>query len=248
MRCLELGQLADASLGRRYIYTGGSESYIRVFESDPESTKEARLIEYCDEGITSLSCSVSRIIATFQCTLELNGAIWQDEYLCSAEEDGRVALHSHGTNEFVALVTRCALPIRSARFDPKGKRIAVTSESVLPFLYFLREALADGLVCNSELIVKVVDVKDTLKIQLLTGHTKAVREATWSPDGALLVRRSLCTLHNDADSLCRPRAEQMERSEFGNYRGRKRAASKCSTGLFRPLNQSQYTISYLRTS
>ena len=60
--CSKLRKLADALLDHRYIYTGGSESYIRVFESDPESTKEARLIEYCDEGITSLSCSVSHSV------------------------------------------------------------------------------------------------------------------------------------------------------------------------------------------
>jgi chromosome transmission fidelity protein 4 len=46
---------------------------------------------------------------------------------------------------------------------------------------------ADAWAGGSELIVKVIDVKDPLKVQLLAGHKKAVREATWSPDGSLLV-------------------------------------------------------------
>lgn len=33
----------------------------------------------------------------------------------------------------------------------------------------------------------MVDAKDPLKVQLLAGHKKAVREVTWSPDGSLLV-------------------------------------------------------------
>lgn len=40
----------------------------------------------------------------------------------------------------------------------------------------------------SELIVKIIDVQDPLKVQLLAGHSKAVRSATWSPNGNYLVR------------------------------------------------------------
>lgn len=36
--------------------------------------------------------------------------------------------------------------------------------------------------------IKVIDLKDTSKIFLLKGHTKAVRRVTWHPSGALLVR------------------------------------------------------------
>lgn len=38
-----------------------------------------------------------------------------------------------------------------------------------------------------ELIVKVVDAADPLKIQLLAGHKRPVRAASWSPDGNHIV-------------------------------------------------------------
>jgi len=37
------------------------------------------------------------------------------------------------------------------------------------------------------LIVKVVDASDPLKIQLLAGHKRPVRAASWSPDGNHIV-------------------------------------------------------------
>jgi WD40 repeat protein len=40
----------------------------------------------------------------------------------------------------------------------------------------------------SEIIAKVIDIKDTTKVQILTGHTRSIREASWSPDGQLVVR------------------------------------------------------------
>ncbi|GAA5861876.1 hypothetical protein JCM1840_006861 [Sporobolomyces johnsonii] len=129
-----------------YLYTSGSEGYIRIFDARPEEADgDAAIIEYHQEAVLSLSAS--------------------NEYFCSTCESGQVALHKAGSKDLEGLVTRCSFPARSARFDPKGKRIAVTSD---------------------EIIVKVVDVKDTTKVQLLTGHKQSVREATWSPDGALL--------------------------------------------------------------
>lgn len=50
------------------------------------------------------------------------------------------------------------------------------------------------LTSHSELIVKVVNVKDPLQVTLLTGHKKPVRETTWSPDGSLLVSSAIQNL------------------------------------------------------
>ncbi len=38
-----------------------------------------------------------------------------------------------------------------------------------------------------ELTVKVVDIEDTVKVMLITGHTDCVRKVTWHPSGTILV-------------------------------------------------------------
>lgn len=91
----------------------------------------------------------------------------QNEYLASAGETGEVVLHKAGQTELDGFLTRFSLPARSVRFDPRGKRAVVTSD---------------------EVIAKVIDVKEPTKIQLLTGHSRSVREASWSPDGHFVVR------------------------------------------------------------
>lgn len=52
-------RLAYAPTGD-YIYTGGSESYIRVYNTDDneEAGEDVKLIEYHTEGINSIDCSV----------------------------------------------------------------------------------------------------------------------------------------------------------------------------------------------
>lgn len=42
---------------------------------------------------------------------------------------------------------------------------------------------------RSDVIVKIVNAEDTNKVQILAGHKQPVREASWSPDGNLLVSR-----------------------------------------------------------
>ncbi|GAA5971259.1 hypothetical protein JCM11641_008285 [Rhodosporidiobolus odoratus] len=92
------------------------------------------------------------------------------DYLCSASESGQVVLHKAGTSEFEGFLTRFSLSARSVRFDPKGKRAVVTSD---------------------ELIAKVVDAKDPTRVQMLTGHSRSIREASWSPDGQLVTTSSV---------------------------------------------------------
>ncbi|KWU42267.1 hypothetical protein RHOSPDRAFT_36216 [Rhodotorula sp. JG-1b] len=92
------------------------------------------------------------------------------EYLASACETGEVVLHKAGQTELDGFLTRFSLPARSVRFDPRGKRAVVTSD---------------------EVIAKVIDVKEPTKIQLLTGHSRSIREASWSPDGHFVTTSSV---------------------------------------------------------
>ncbi|EGU12777.1 hypothetical protein RTG_00795 [Rhodotorula toruloides ATCC 204091] len=91
------------------------------------------------------------------------------EYLCSASESGQVVLHQAGKTDLDGFLTRFSLPARSVRFDPRGRRAVVTSD---------------------EVIAKVVDVKEPTKVQILTGHARSIREASWSPDGQLVTTSS----------------------------------------------------------
>ena len=71
------------------------------------------------------------------------------------------------TGEMQSLLTRADVghSIRCVRFGLSGKKVAVASD---------------------DLVVKVVDVRDTTKIQLLAGHKRAVRSLSWAPDGSVL--------------------------------------------------------------
>ncbi|GAA6064056.1 hypothetical protein JCM10212_006792 [Sporobolomyces blumeae] len=91
---------------------------------------------------------------------------------CSSSEAGQVVVFKAGSKNLedgFKLLTRFSFPARSVRFDPKGKRIACTADDV---------------------IVKVVDVEDPTKVQLLTGHKQPVREASWSPSGSMITTSS----------------------------------------------------------
>ncbi|KAA1471682.1 WD40 repeat-like protein [Dentipellis sp. KUC8613] len=80
--------------------------------------------------------------------------------------DSEVRQYARGSREFQALVTSSAgVTIRCIAVDPKGKRVAVSS---------------------AEMTVKVVDIEDTVKIMIITGHTDCVRKVTWHPSGTIL--------------------------------------------------------------
>jgi chromosome transmission fidelity protein 4 len=40
---------------------------------------------------------------------------------------------------------------------------------------------------NSEANIKLIDLEDTSKICILTGHARGVRRASWHPSGSILV-------------------------------------------------------------
>ena len=76
------------------------------------------------------------------------------------------------SHAFKALLTRAdpGSAARCVRFGVGGRKIAVATD---------------------ELTVKVIDVRSpTENVQLLEGHTKAVRAVSWNPDGSLLTTSS----------------------------------------------------------
>ncbi|GAA5895023.1 chromatin-binding protein CTF4 [Sporobolomyces salmoneus] len=138
-----------------YLYTAGSEGFMRVFDARTSAPKDIDplLCDYHEDPVLSLSAS--------------------NDYWCSASESGQVVLFKAGSKDVeddFKLVTRFSFPARSVRFDPKTyKRVACTSDDV---------------------IVKIVNIEDTDKVQILAGHKQPVREASWSPDGNYLTTSS----------------------------------------------------------
>lgn len=92
--------------------------------------------------------------------------------MAAAYESGEVPLFSHeAPHEMANLITRAnpgASP-HCIRFGYNGRKLAVASD---------------------ELEVKVIDTRDTTKVQLLPGHDKAVTGLGWNPEGSVLVTSS----------------------------------------------------------
>ncbi|KAF8658265.1 hypothetical protein AX16_002041 [Volvariella volvacea WC 439] len=82
----------------------------------------------------------------------------------SADTQARRYLKSGNTlSDHVA--TGGALTIRCVAVDPRSKRVAVASD---------------------DLVVKLVNLDDTLLVTNLTGHTSSIRKVTWHPSGNML--------------------------------------------------------------
>ena len=99
---------------------------------------------------------------------------WVDadnEYLVTASEDGAVRLYRHGSSELVHIIRREVLPVRCVALE-SASRIGANPRAA---------------VCSDELIVRVVNAADPRSITLLTGHSRGVRAASWSPVLPLLL-------------------------------------------------------------
>ncbi|GAA6007939.1 hypothetical protein JCM11491_006549 [Sporobolomyces phaffii] len=100
-----------------YLYTGGSEGFMRCFDARTSAPTEVDplLIDYHEDPVYSLSAS--------------------NEFWCSSSESGQVVLFKAGSKDVedgFKLVTRFSFPARSVRVDPKGgKRVACTADDVI---------------------------------------------------------------------------------------------------------------------
>lgn len=159
----------------RYLYSGGSDTYIRVHDCD-DFDQEPHLIEHVDAPLTSLHCSVGATLPSL-CSLSTRSidpptCVLQFDSLVASYGKGDVCLFSHqAPHSMTDLITRTnpgAEP-RCVKFGYNGRKLAVGSD---------------------EMIVKVIDTRDTTKVQQLAGHEAAVRGLAWNPDGTLLVTSS----------------------------------------------------------
>ncbi|KIP10903.1 hypothetical protein PHLGIDRAFT_492619 [Phlebiopsis gigantea 11061_1 CR5-6] len=129
-----------------YIYTGGADSLGRIWRADRGTDQEPAAALEAGESVTCVATGTSS---------------W-----FTGSEDSDVRQYAKGSESLEGNVTSAVgVAIRSISVDPKGSRLAVTSD---------------------ETTVKIVELQDTAKVTLLKGHTKAVRRVTWHPSGSLL--------------------------------------------------------------
>ncbi|WFC99045.1 DNA polymerase alpha accessory factor Mcl1 [Malassezia yamatoensis] len=99
---------------------------------------------------------------------------WLDadsEYLVTASEDGAVRLYRPESADLVQIIRREVLPVRCVAMESASRP----------------KSTARTAICSDELIVRVVDASDPRSITLLTGHSRGVRAASWSPVISLLL-------------------------------------------------------------
>ncbi|KAI0371170.1 hypothetical protein BV20DRAFT_965857 [Pilatotrama ljubarskyi] len=140
-----LSCLAFSRDGSR-VYTGGADTLVRIWDTSLGEDQEPPCATEADEEVTALAAGTD-------CWL-------------SGSKDSDVRKYELGKPTLQGLVANAAgVPIRCIAVDPKGKRVAVTSD---------------------EPVVKVIHLGDITNMATLEGHTKAVRRATWHPSGSLL--------------------------------------------------------------
>ncbi|CDO76190.1 hypothetical protein BN946_scf185037.g13 [Trametes cinnabarina] len=128
------------------IYTGGADTLVRIWDAEKGEDQEPPCAMEANEEVTTIGAGTD-------CWL-------------SGSKDSDVRKYEAGKPNFQGLVTNAAgIPIRCVAVDPKGKRVAVTSD---------------------EPKVKIIDLEDITQTVVLEGHSKAVRKATWHPSGSLL--------------------------------------------------------------
>jgi chromosome transmission fidelity protein 4 len=92
-------------------------------DQEPSTAVEA------EDAVTCVAATVRnlQVSATMSLTIRI-----QDDYWFSGSEDTEVRRYLRESNEFDAPLTSVAgVPVRSVAIDPKGRRVAVSSECVL---------------------------------------------------------------------------------------------------------------------
>lgn len=149
-----------SSLFRSRIFSAGDDGFVRLLPTDATASENALLIEDTASPITWVDADRDRLVV--------------------ASEDGSVRMYKHHNDDdetqgvavpLAGVLSRSSLPARCVALE----------KSLVP------NKTPRAAICTEELIVKLVDVGDTRRVSLLTGHNKAVRAASWSPKNATLV-------------------------------------------------------------
>jgi chromosome transmission fidelity protein 4 len=116
-------------------YTGGEDCLVRIWTVADGSHHEPLIAAEAEKGITSISLSVRFTSISTQFPSFTSR---QDDYWLSASMDADVRRYVKNSSKLDGLVTETKnVPVRCIAIDPRGKTVAVASESVLCFIYSL---------------------------------------------------------------------------------------------------------------
>lgn len=145
------------------LFTGGDDYLVRILPAQIDSSFEPLVIDDATKSITWIDAD--------------------QDYLVTASEDGCVRIYQHSVaqssnqdfssaapTDLVCILARCPLAARCATIEkhvPSGKTPRVA-------------------ICSDDLVVKIVYVEDPKRVQLITGHQRGLRSASWSPSESIL--------------------------------------------------------------
>ncbi|PWN20570.1 hypothetical protein BCV69DRAFT_299053 [Microstroma glucosiphilum] len=157
---------APKSAGVDRLFTGGDDYLVRLLPTSYTSDQEPLLIEDATAPVTWLDAGRSHLLV--------------------ASEDGSVRVYKHNNDtDDETQLGRAAVPLSGILTRTSLPTRCVALEKAYPSDKSPRAAI-----CSDELIVKIVDVEDNKRVHLLTGHSRAVRAASWSPRAPTLVTSS----------------------------------------------------------
>ncbi|PIL34239.1 hypothetical protein GSI_03950 [Ganoderma sinense ZZ0214-1] len=134
------------------LYTGGADTLVRIWNPELGEDQEPPSAPEATDELTALAAGTNCWLSGSK-----DGDARRYEIM-KPVPDAKPAMEG-------LVASAQGVPIRSIAVDPKGARVAVTSD---------------------EPHVKLIDLDDITKISVLKGHTKAVRKATWHPSGSIL--------------------------------------------------------------
>lgn len=113
----------------RRAFTGGRDCIVRIWKVNEGADQEPSTAVEAEDAITCVGAAVS--MDHWNCFMTLMKLV-QDDYWFSGSEDTEVRRYLRDSNEFDApLTTVAGVPVRYVAIDPKGRRVAVTSECVV---------------------------------------------------------------------------------------------------------------------
>ncbi|KAK0550381.1 DNA polymerase alpha accessory factor Mcl1 [Tilletia horrida] len=165
---------APASAGVDRLFTAGNDYLVRLLPTSHQSSQDPLLIEDAQGPISWIDADQENLVVGSH-----DGCVrvYSHKGASSdlAEGGGHLETQAAQPTDLVQILTRTSLPTRCVAIE-RAPRNGAQSARVA--------------VCSDDLSVKVVALNDPMQVSLLTGHTRPLRAAAWSPRSALLVTTS----------------------------------------------------------